>query len=268
MFIALQKFQTTRFVNVNDIKIIRKADPDVHNPDYDPKVHPGSVVFTTSDETSVSQRYYSTMSPEDLRDVINDAAAQVHAAPIADRLIGLDNTLARLCRSVEDWLELATTPIINCDGMTPEDAERFKAAMRETQATLNSIQPRLQPGPVTEKMLESDVAAVCQLLEDREWAEHCTTTKLGQRLESAVTDLVGQASNGLRGEALAQEDRAEKAETELGDVRDLLRQTMAHLEWVSDTYRRDGTLGVFNFSDMEKIADFVRKNKNNACEKE
>ena len=247
MFIALQKYKKTRFVNVNDIKVILDADPDVHNPAYDPKAHPGSVVFTTTDESSISERYYSSMSPEDLRDVINDAAAQVYAAPIAARIMSLDNCVARLARSMEDWLELANTPIINCDAMTPEEAERFKASMRETQATLNSIQPRLQPGgQVTEKMLETDVAAVCQLLEDREWAEHCTTTKLGQRLESAVTDLHNQ----------------------IGECNDLLRETMARLEWVSDTYRRDGTLGVFNFSDMEKIADFVRKNKNNTCEKE
>lgn len=247
MFIALQKYKKTRFVNVNDIKVIRDADPDIHNPDYDPKAHPGSVVFTTTDESSISERYYSSMSPEDLRNVINDAAAQVYAAPIAARIMSLDNCVARLARSMEDWLEQANTPIINCDGMTPEEAERFKVSMRETQATLNSIQPRLQPaGQVTEKMLESDVAAVCQLLEDREWAEHCTATKLGQRLESAVTDLHNHVS----------------------ECNDLLRETMARLEWVSDTYRRDGTLGVFNFSDMEKIADFVRKNKNNTCEKE
>lgn len=242
MFVALQKFKTIRFVNVNDIKIIRKADPDVHNPDYDPKVHPGSVVFTTLDELSTSQRYYSTMSPEDLRDVINDAAAQVYAAPIADRLIGLDNTLARLCRSVEDWLELANTPIINCDNMTPEESERFKAAMRDTQATLNSIQPRLQPGPVTEKMLESDVAAVCQLLEDREWAEHCTSTRAGHRLEAAVTDLIGKANRLTSAEALLAE--------------------VWH-EWNNDpvVMAALGNMG-------KVVGDFLWPNENNACEKE
>lgn len=39
--------------------------------------------------------------------------------------------------------------------------------------------------------VEDDVRSVVALLENNEWAEHCTKTELGQRLESEITRLVG-----------------------------------------------------------------------------
>jgi len=42
--------------------------------------------------------------------------------------------------------------------------------------------------------LQKDVEAVVSLLEAGEWAEHCTNTEVGQRLESAVTALVSDAT--------------------------------------------------------------------------
>lgn len=45
------------------------------------------------------------------------------------------------------------------------------------------------PAPAVQK----DVEAVVGLLESGEWAEHCTNTELGQRLESAVTALMTNA---------------------------------------------------------------------------
>lgn len=39
--------------------------------------------------------------------------------------------------------------------------------------------------------VEDDVRNVVGLLENNEWAEHCTKTELGQRLESEITRLVG-----------------------------------------------------------------------------
>lgn len=182
------------------------------------------------------------------QDTLIDNAAQV-TAPIASRITGLDNTVARLARSVEDWLELATTPILNVDGMTPEESARFKASMREAEATLNSIQPRLRAGStksVTERMLETDVTAVSQLLEDHEWAEHCTASKLGLRLESAVTDLHNQHSK----------------------TREDLEKALGFLSWVRHEYQQSGQIGVFHFSEMEKIAEFLRDRENNPCEKE
>lgn len=39
--------------------------------------------------------------------------------------------------------------------------------------------------------VDDDVRSVVALLENNEWAEHCTKTELGQRLESEITRLVG-----------------------------------------------------------------------------
>lgn len=39
--------------------------------------------------------------------------------------------------------------------------------------------------------VDDDVRSVVSLLESNEWAEHCTKTELGQRLESEITRLVG-----------------------------------------------------------------------------
>lgn len=39
--------------------------------------------------------------------------------------------------------------------------------------------------------VDDDVRSVVSLLESNEWAEHCTKTELGQRLESEITSLVG-----------------------------------------------------------------------------
>lgn len=43
--------------------------------------------------------------------------------------------------------------------------------------------------PQQNTALQDDVMAVVQLLEDEEWAEYCTKTALGKRLEAAVTEL-------------------------------------------------------------------------------
>lgn len=176
--------------------------------EIDPGKYADQTVLRLQSGASVSWR----MPYEQAQDVILDCAAQV-TAPIASRIVGLDNTLARLCRSVEELLEMANTPIlrVDCDGMTPEESERFKAAMRDTQATLNSIQPRLRPASasVPDSMLENDVAAVCQMLGDREYAEHWATTKLGAKLEQEITALVGSENSKTNRLARAEELLAE-----------------------------------------------------------
>ncbi|QHZ59564.1 hypothetical protein sortkaff_16 [Escherichia phage sortkaff] len=246
MFIAVKKHNRPVFLNVNEIKIIRDAEPDIHNPDYDPKIHPGSVIFTTTDQHSTLERYFSSMSPEDLRDVINDAAAQVYAAPIAARIMSLDNCVARLARSMEDWLELANTPIINGEDL---DVQRI---LDETKQTLDSIQPRLVAGGSPGKPrhfvgLDSDVFNVVQLLTSHEWADHCTSTQLGQRLESAITDLHNHTS-----EIRQRKDRAEELLAEVWH------------EWNNDDATRKA-LG----EDMGKvIGNFLWPDENKTCEKE
>lgn len=49
----------------------------------------------------------------------------------------------------------------------------------------------LYTAPQHAEPIVSDVEAIVRLLESREWAEHVATTPLGQRLETAVTVLVG-----------------------------------------------------------------------------
>lgn len=56
--------------------------------------------------------------------------------------------------------------------------------------------PKDRPAPAT---LEADVTALLTLLEEREWAEHCTKTELGQRLEAAITELHNEIT-AARGE--------------------------------------------------------------------
>lgn len=54
----------------------------------------------------------------------------------------------------------------------------------------NTVRPLYaEPVPQAVSILESDVLAIVGLLEDHEWAEHCTKTELGQRLEQAITEL-------------------------------------------------------------------------------
>lgn len=45
--------------------------------------------------------------------------------------------------------------------------------------------------PVPKTGVDDDVRSVVAMLENNEWAEHCTKTELGQRLESEITSLVG-----------------------------------------------------------------------------
>lgn len=45
--------------------------------------------------------------------------------------------------------------------------------------------------PVPQTGVDDDVRSMVALLENNEWAEHCTKTELGQRLEIEITRLVG-----------------------------------------------------------------------------
>lgn len=99
--------------------------------------------------------YFWDCTLEQAQDALIDNAAQV-TAPIASRIVGLDNTVARLCRSMEDWLEKADTPIISCDGMTPEEAERFKATMREAQVSIDYAQARLRPDGTKARLMRAE----------------------------------------------------------------------------------------------------------------
>ncbi|QHR72893.1 hypothetical protein sortsyn_28 [Escherichia phage sortsyn] len=108
------------------------------------------------------------------------------------------------CLSVEPFekvrpllLGLPPDPLIL--DLSKSEQDKIRRTLNATQQTLDELQPRLQPGPTVG--LDSDVWAVVKLLESREWAEHCTTTELGGRLETEITKLIGHdnaATNKLQ----------------------------------------------------------------------
>ncbi|WP_447880998.1 hypothetical protein [Serratia fonticola] len=67
------------------------------------------------------------------------------------------------------------------DTLDTDDDERIEEVKRIVR--LLSV----PPAPA----VQSDVEAVLALLEAGEWAEHCTKTELGQRLEASITSMVG-----------------------------------------------------------------------------
>ncbi|PIT43795.1 hypothetical protein BHC46_12390 [Snodgrassella alvi] len=46
--------------------------------------------------------------------------------------------------------------------------------------------------------LEKDVVEIVNTLKQREWAEHFTTTELGQELEAEITKLIGQLNHYIQ----------------------------------------------------------------------
>lgn len=69
-----------------------------------------------------------------------------------------------------------------------EEIDREQMAeLYRRNATIHRLQHQL--AQVTG--VDDDVRNVVGLLENNEWAEHCTKTELGQRLESEITRLVG-----------------------------------------------------------------------------
>lgn len=222
-----QQRNAPRLVNVNHIISL---GPTNNN-------EPGRVTLETA-----SGFFLWDMPFDRAQDVLIDNASQV-TAPIAARIKSFEDCVATLAQSIEEWGAQANTPILNLDGMTPEEEARFKASMSETRATLHTIQGRLQSVP--EKMLETDVEAVCQLLEDHEWAEHCTSTKLGQRLESAVTEMHNQH----------------------GEMRERLEQAEELLAGVFHEYQNDTMVNAC-LESAEAIGNFLYPMQKSACEKE
>lgn len=68
--------------------------------------------------------------------------------------------------------------------------QRTAAALRRLDAENKALRERLDAVPASPaEGLAADVEAVLTLLEEHEWAEHCTKTPLGQRLEAAITEM-------------------------------------------------------------------------------
>lgn len=70
------------------------------------------------------------------------------------------------------------------DAMTPEQKAEHDAAGEWLKSML--------PTPAPATGVDDDVRNIIELLESDEWAEHCTETVLGSRLESEITRLIGR----------------------------------------------------------------------------
>ncbi|AIJ07339.1 ead/Ea22-like family protein [Edwardsiella anguillarum] len=90
--------------------------------------------------------------------------------------------------------------IASCSGPEHQANARYIAAANP--ATMLAL---LDENEALEKRMagmEDDVRNIIALLNANEWAEHCTRTRLGQRLELQVTRLIGalSAASASKGE--------------------------------------------------------------------
>lgn len=132
---------------------------------------------------------------------------------ISDRLT--DEQLAEILSGVVDGVEPTTQELAmaaelqgrrKVDGSQPvgwTDAEELRSVEKDGCGylfTVNPITPNADPRrviklytapPVQETGVYKDMLNIISLLENNEWAEHCTSTILGSLLESEITRLVG-----------------------------------------------------------------------------
>lgn len=260
MFLSIVTYNGNRkrLINVNEIREVA------------PGRYPDQTIVTLQTGVSVEWR----MSFDHAQDILIDNAAQV-TAPIASRVMGLDNTLARLCRSVEDLLERTEPkPLITADisqELDPDTARMWaeiqkhekrapfqvmraeptlEGVLQKIDGTLSGLRDRLEPEPkaaASYDVVLEDVANVSRLLENREWADHCTSTAIGKRLESAVTALHNEYSKDR--------ERLRNAEALLAEV--------YHL-WCNDP----GVRNHLGYYTGQNIGNFLFPGQNKTCEKE
>ncbi|EJL4745736.1 hypothetical protein NMM10_001649 [Salmonella enterica] len=73
--------------------------------------------------------------------------------------------------------------------------ELFWSLTDESNKGQNDVMPVYAAPPVTVTGIYDDVLNIIGLLENNEWAEHCTNTVLGSLLESEITRLVGMTQS-------------------------------------------------------------------------
>ncbi|HIC3080758.1 TPA: hypothetical protein ACW2OB_003478 [Salmonella enterica] len=77
---------------------------------------------------------------------------------------------------------------VGCSVATLEEAEKTRDFWNKKWI----IKPYFYAPPVQETGVYKDMLNIINLLENNEWAEHCTSTVLGSLLESEITRLVGK----------------------------------------------------------------------------
>lgn len=123
---------------------------------------------------------------------LRQLAASLEAKPVVYSLI-----FRNMEGKLYDYVNVNTT------FATLEEAQAYGKGGRYVTKGDGSIEwvadPSLDPAvvplyttpPVQVISVDDDVRSVVAMLENNEWAEHCTKTELGQRLESEITRLVG-----------------------------------------------------------------------------
>lgn len=134
-----------------------------------------------------------TLNEEFELSCLRQLAASLEAKPVVYSLI-----FRNMEGKLYDYVNVNTT------FATLEEAQAYGKGGRYVTKGDGSIEwvadPSLDPAvvplyttpPVQVISVDDDVRSVVAMLENNEWAEHCTKTELGQRLESEITRLVGQ----------------------------------------------------------------------------
>lgn len=133
-----------------------------------------------------------TLNEEFELSCLRQLAASLEAKPVVYSLI-----FRNMEGKLYDYVNVNTT------FATLEEAQAYGKGGRYVTQGDGSIEwvadPSLDPvvvplyttPPVQVISVDDDVRSVVSLLESNEWAEHCTKTELGQRLECEITRLVG-----------------------------------------------------------------------------
>lgn len=187
MFIKCRSHNMPIMINVNTIQAIIPMDD-------------GATCSIRVDRVDGVKFFEWDLPFEQAQEFLIESAAQV-TAPIAARLMGIDNTINRLARSAEDLLECIHGPgLVQLDASDPSVQQNIRA----TRRILDAITERTTAAPDSSfpnSSLMADVQAVINLLESNEWAEHCTKTPVGGKLEAEITRLIGHdnaATNKLQ----------------------------------------------------------------------
>lgn len=104
-------------------------------------------------------------------------------------LIVLKRALASLEAEPAGYHVIKECGKVGCSVATLEEAEKTRDFWNKKW----TIRPYFYTAqPVQETGVYNDVLNIISLLENNEWAEHCTSTVLGSLLESEITRLVGK----------------------------------------------------------------------------
>lgn len=103
---------------------------------------------------------------------------------------GLDNDDAKILKVLKQALASMDAEPVAYIFRHPA-GELFWSLTDESNKGQNDVMPVYAAPPVTVTGIYDDVLNIIGLLENNEWAEHCTSTVLGSLLESEITRLVG-----------------------------------------------------------------------------